>query len=96
MLRRIAVALFPLALTPGIVWLLAEGHLNLGGGEKDILIAIPWLLWSVVFAIATMVRTRGERSFGRGIGTAALWASAILVTLWLALLFASSGWLGVR
>ena len=93
---RIVVALVPLALTPALVWLLAEGYLNLGGGEKDILMALPWMLWSLIFAIVTMVFGSKGRTLGRSLGTASLWASGILVGVWFLLLLVTSGWLGIR
>ena len=48
-LIRLLTLLLPLALTPLLVFLLADGYINLGGGEKDVLMALPWLLWALLF-----------------------------------------------
>ena len=45
-LQALAV-LMPLSLTPLVVFTLAEGLVNVGGGEKDILLALPWMVWSL-------------------------------------------------
>lgn len=47
-LARLLLALLPLLATPVFGHLLAEGLLNLGGGDKDILMVIPWLAWSIL------------------------------------------------
>ena len=49
------VATLPLLLTPVLFYVLAEGVLNLGGGEKDIILVLPWLVWSTIFAICSYV-----------------------------------------
>lgn len=49
------VATVPLLLTPVLFYALAEGILNLGGGEKDIIWVFPWLIWSTIFAISSYV-----------------------------------------
>ena len=49
------LALIPLFLTPALIYGLAEGILDFGGGEKDIILALPWLIWSVVFAICSFI-----------------------------------------
>jgi hypothetical protein len=50
---RVALTLVPLALTPVFAYLLSHGDINLGGGEKDVIVLIPWLLWSLVFAVSS-------------------------------------------
>ena len=52
---RLVVALFPAALVPLLVYLIGEGYISLGGGEKDVVWVLPWLLWSIVFAISSFV-----------------------------------------
>jgi len=49
------LASVPLLLTPVLFYVLAEGVLNLGGGEKDILWIFPWFIGSVVFAICAYI-----------------------------------------
>lgn len=70
---RIVLSLLPLGLTPVLGYLLAQGYINLGGGEKDILLLIPWLIWSLVFGFSSLVFWR------RGYPIApALWRSALV------------------
>jgi hypothetical protein len=59
---RILVALLPLLLTPVFGFLLADGYLNFGGGEKDILLVIPWTFGSLLYgASSTVSGTAGDR-----------------------------------
>lgn len=53
-LRRLAVALFPLATVPVLFFLVADGYLNFGGGEKDLLLVAPFALWALLFAISSL------------------------------------------
>ena len=50
-LLRVVVALLPLASVPALVHLIASGRLDLGGGEKDLVWVLSWLLWSLLFAL---------------------------------------------
>lgn len=50
-LPAFALALVPLALTPLWVGLLGAGWIDLGGGDKDVLLALPWAAGSLVFAV---------------------------------------------
>jgi hypothetical protein len=52
---RVVLALLPLALVPVLMRLIANGRINFGGGEKDVVWALVWLLWSVLFGISSFV-----------------------------------------
>ena len=54
-LTHIALAGLPLALAPALFFALAEGWLNAGGGEKDILLTLPYGIWSFLFFISAGV-----------------------------------------
>jgi hypothetical protein len=84
---RLLTAILPLALTPLFYWLLAEGHLNLGGGEKDILLTVPWLLWSLAFLFGAMWNWHKHLPLARALGWAALVATAMLLILGTVILF---------
>ena len=47
-------------LTPVWGYLIAEGLLNFGGGEKDLFLLIPWMVWAfsyfLIFIIAWIKR----------------------------------------
>jgi len=75
------VSLLPLALTPVLGYLLAQGYINLGGGEKDILVLLPWMVWSLVFAVSSWVFWRRGYSIVRS-----SWRSALVGLAGLAIL----------
>lgn len=52
---QVLLALIPLMLTPVLLYLIAEGRLDFGGGEKDLILLLPWLIWSVLFAVCSLV-----------------------------------------
>jgi hypothetical protein len=54
-LTHIALAALPLALTPLFFFALAEGWIDAGGGEKDIFLALPYAVWSLVFLVSAVV-----------------------------------------
>lgn len=54
-LTRLVTALLPLALTPLLMFAIADGYLNFGSGEKDLFMLLPWMLWSLVFALSAFV-----------------------------------------
>lgn len=86
---RLLTAAFPLALTPLLFWLLAEGYLNLGGGEKDILLTVPWLLWSLAFLIGALWNWHKRLPLARALGWAAVVATGLLLVLGLVIFFIS-------
>lgn len=49
------LAAAPMLITPGLIYILAEGWLDLGGGEKDILLAFPYFLWALIFFVVALV-----------------------------------------
>ena len=52
---NLLLCLLPLGLSPGFFYLIAESYLNFGGGEKDLLLLIPWLVWSVLYAVLFVI-----------------------------------------
>lgn len=92
---RVFVALIPLGLTPGLFWLIAEAYLNLGGGEKDIVLIIPWMLWSVVYGAAFVFESR-RVTVAKAVLRGVCWATGLLLALFAALYLLSQGWLGVK
>ena len=76
---RIALALLPLLLTPALVQLIASGWLDLGGGEKDLVVVLPWALWSLLFAVTSLVLWRRGSTVVRSTVWAALVGAAGLV-----------------
>jgi hypothetical protein len=82
---RTVLALVPLAAVPVLLTLLADGRLDLGGGEMDLVWLIPWTLWSLVFAVSSFVLGSRGWSIARSVlrstlvGLAAVLAGALLL-----------------
>ena len=74
------VALGPLALTPVIVWLLMEF-----GPERSVLVAVYWLIPSIVFAIVMPILRRRGRSLQRASLYAIVWAIVITIVIFVGL-----------
>ena len=71
------LALLPLLLTPALFFALAEGYPDLGGGEKDIVMVLPWLLWSLLFAVSASVMIVRRRPVGYWTERAGLLATGL-------------------
>ena len=87
---KVGVAIVPLAVAIAFAWLLMEGPVSFGGGEKDLFLAMPLLVWSVVFgccyaALSRHRPLRAVRPLAQGAGI----ATAVVGVLWLALFAAS-------
>ncbi len=52
---QVAGAALPLLLAPMLLFSIAEGWLNFGGGEKDLLLLFPYLIFSVTFFVSAVV-----------------------------------------
>ena len=93
---RTLTVIAPLGLTPLWAWLIAEDYLSFGGGEKDIVILIPWVLWSLIYAIVGVVMWVKRAALKRSI----LWSTGIstvvLLLIWVVLLVLSMGGMGSR
>lgn len=94
--KRLVPASLPLVLSPVLFYLLAEDYLSFGGGEKDIILVLPYSLWAVLFLAASLVGWRQGRSIGRSLGWAALFATVTLLAIGLALAFGLPALLGVQ
>ena len=79
MLLRIGIALLPLATVPVLVLLIANGDLNFGGGEKDILLVAPWALWSLIFVASSLFLWARGWTLARSVTRSALAALAGVV-----------------
>ena len=91
-LVRITTALIPLALVPVLVNLIANGRIDLGGGEKDLVWILPWSLWSLLFAASAMVLWRRGWSLSRSlVRSAIIGFSGVLLAAALLALFSQLG-----
>lgn len=79
LLSRSLLALAPLLLALLFGWLTVEGRLNLGAGEKDIVLVLPVLAWALLFACACAVNWWRGAATTRGATWAAIVATALLL-----------------
>ncbi len=93
---RLILSILPLALTPLLGFLIAHGYLNFGGGEKDLFLLIPWIVWSVVYFVLFLIFWRRKLSIQKGCGYAALGATGALVLIYVVMLIWFVGILGVN
>jgi len=48
------LAAIPVLLAPALLFMLAEGWVDAGGGEKDILLVIPYFIWALMFFLIAL------------------------------------------
>ena len=87
---KLLVAVAPVIFTVLFGWLTMEGHLNFGGGEKDVFLLIPLLLWSLVYFCCFLALWRRRWALGRWLGWSAGIATVAIVVARLVLLGASA------
>ena len=92
---RLILSIVPLALTPLLGFLIADGYLNFGGGEKDLFLLIPWMVWSLVYFVLFLILWRRKFSLKKGCDYAALGATGALAFLYVVMLIWPGGILGV-
>ena len=66
-LLALALALAPLGLTVLVAWLIMDGYLSFGGGEKDLFLTLPLLLWSLVYLASYLVVWWRRAALGRAV-----------------------------
>ena len=86
----------PLALTPLVALLIAEGYLNFGGGEKDLLLLIPWILWSLFYAIIFIILWVKRKNMIKSIYFAAGGSTGLMILIWAGLFIFSVAQLGIK
>jgi hypothetical protein len=79
------LAVIPLLLSLLFGWLVMDG-LNFGGGDKEILLAVPFLFWSLAYLFCYVTLWWRRSTLGRTLALSAIFATGILVIAWLALL----------
>ena len=93
---RLLTALVPLALTPLFAHLISNGVLNFGGGCKDIVLVLPWILWSVLYLIASVVLWIRKVRLGWALLVAAAFSTGLLLISFFGLYFFGKASLGVH
>jgi hypothetical protein len=96
-MKRTLALLWPLPLAPLFVWLAAEDHIRLGGGDKDIILGIPLALFALIYLPAYGVFWWRGHGAAAAAWRAALAAFLLLLAVWVGLLTLSlAGVVGPR
>ena len=82
---RIVIAVAPLLASLYFGWLVMEGHLNFGSGEKDVFLTVPLLLWSGVFFLSELTLWLQGFALGRSVAVSAGLATGLTALAWVAL-----------
>lgn len=82
---KFALCLLPLAVVPAFFFAIAEGLLNFGGGEKDIILMFPMAFWALLYAITFAVMWARGNDTRSCIVRGVLVASAPLMAGWIGL-----------
>ncbi len=85
LLLKFFIAVTPFLLTFIFAWLVMDGYLNFGGGEKDIFLAVPLLLWSLLFMCCYFVLWWQRSSIKRSVIFAGAFATGGLMVAWFVL-----------
>jgi hypothetical protein len=88
-MRRIIALLWPVILPPLLVFAVSEDWVDFGGGEKDIFLALPLILFALLnFGAGLFFWHRGSAP-GRAAWQACVAALGLLVIIWsvLAIIF---------
>ena len=93
---RLILCIIPLALTPLLALLIAEGHLNFGGGEKDLLLLIPWIIWSLIYAIIFIILWAKRKNLKNIVYLAAGGSTGMMILIWIGLYIFSIAELGIK
>ena len=93
---RLILSLLPLGLAPLMLHLIGYGYLDFGGGCKDVVMIIPWMVWSLIYLIISLVCWRKQWSIAKAMAYSVSGATGMLALLFLVLLVGSSAWLGLK
>ncbi|UCG07787.1 MAG: hypothetical protein JSV83_03810 [Desulfobacterales bacterium] len=91
---RLFLSIAPLSMTPLWGYLIAEGYLNFGGGEKDLFLLIPWIFWSLIYAIVFVFFWLRKATIIKTLVWSVCSATGLVFLTWLVMLFWFSGILG--
>ena len=82
---RLLIAVGPLLASLLFGWLVMEGHLNFGSGEKDIFLTVPLLLWSGIFLLSELTLWLQGFAVGRSVAVSGGLATGLTALAWVVL-----------
>jgi len=94
-LGKLTLCLLPIVLTPIWGYLISDGYLNFGGGEKDLLLLLPWILWSLIYSLVFIVAWAKGKNIKAVILYSVGGATGVLAVTWSVLFIWSNEILGV-
>lgn len=80
-LSRICAAFAPMAATVALAWSVMSGPISFGGGEKDIILVFPVAIWSILFAVVSLIMWARGATLAKASGIAAIAAFIALFAL---------------
>jgi len=87
---HLAAAVLPVLLTPLLLFAIAEDWLNFGGGEKDLLLIIPYFIGASTFSISAIFLIVKKWALGQWLVRSILVSGTVLIALGLAAYITSS------
>ena len=94
-LGKLILCLAPMLLTPVWGYLIADGYLNFGGGDKDLFLLVPWVVWAFIYLLIFLVAWIKRRSIKVMVLYAVGGASGLLAAAWIVLFIWFNQILGV-
>jgi hypothetical protein len=82
-------------LTPIWAYLISDGYLDFGGGEKDLFLLIPWIVWSLIYLLIFIVVWIKQKKIKYIVIYSVSGASGILAFAWVILFLWFNNILGV-
>jgi len=92
MITKVLGAIWPLIIFPLLIYLNLQGNIDFGGGEKDIVIAIPMLVFSLFYIVSYIFMLRRKKKIYIAVILCSLTSFLLLIII--TLLFAQ--FLGVK
>lgn len=96
LLGKLTLCFTPILLTPLWGYLIADGYLNFGGGEKDLFLLIPWVVWAFIYLLIFIVAWVKRKETKRIVLYAVCGATGILGLAWIALFIWANATLGIH
>ena len=89
MAKRFFLLISPLLATPLIGFLIAENYLSFGGGDKDIVILIPWVAWAFIFIFSGIFLWKRTPQDKTWVFKSFIYSVVVALVVWLCLLIYS-------
>lgn len=82
---RISIAVVPLLASLGFGWMVMEGNIDLGGGDKDVLLVAVLLLWSGIFFLSKLTLWLQGFALGQSVSVSAGISTGLTALAWVVL-----------